>query len=142
MRLLSILIISSLILSISSVQSFSYECSADFYDNKSMDEPKTNIAIYSTIYLQIECNNLPMGENILNINWVNPRNKVYAHDKNTFVVDSPNPWVFVFTFQLLEKGPFERSFTNSDFSRENYGTWTVNAYLGGEKILSDQFNLH
>lgn len=142
MRVLVFTIFSWLILSLSAVQSFAYECSAVFYDKESLKEPKTNISIYSTVFLKIECKSLPQGENTLDVNWINPNNKVYTHDQNTFVVESESPWVFVFSFRLLEKGPFARSFAGTDFSRENYGDWTVDCYLGGEKILSEQFNLH
>lgn len=142
MRVLVYTFFSLLILSLSAVQSYAYECSALFYDKKNLNKPETSISIYSTVFLKVECERLPEGEHTLDVNWINPNNKVYAHDKNTFVVESKSPWVFVFSFRLLEKGPFARGFSGTDFSRENYGAWTVDCYLGGEKILSEQFNFH
>lgn len=142
MRILILILVGCFFLTVSVVHSYATDCRASFYDDQALETATNDIAIHATVYVQIVCNNLPHGENTLNINWVNPHNKVYAYDKNTFVVNSPNQWVFVFSFRLMGKGPLQRNFTHTDFSRENYGVWTVNGYLGGERVLSEQFNLH
>ena len=141
MRITLLFILCCAILHISSTNSNSYECSADLFDNMEMKEPKTDLSIYDKVYLKIVCEKLHAGEYTFIVNWVNPNDKVVAHDRHTFMVDSPGPQIAFFWFRLLKKGPFERRWLNSDYQKENYGLWEVYVYSGGELIVSKQFNL-
>ena len=120
---------------------YAYECEGKLYDEPSFLDEKQELSIYDKVYLIIICKNLPLGNYELSVIWENPGGKVIRMDTQTFFVDEPGDRRSSFWLKLLKKGPFERSFTNTDFDRKNYGKWRVISYLQNEIIITKSFTM-
>ncbi len=120
---------------------YAYECEGRLYDEPSFFYEKQELSIYDKVYLMIICKNLPRGNHELSVIWENPTGKVIRMDTQTFFVDEPGDRRSSFWLKLMKKGPFERSFTNTDFDRENYGKWRVISYLQDEIIITKSFTM-
>jgi len=120
---------------------YAYECEGKLYDEPSFLDEKQELSIYDKVYLIIICKNLPLGNYELSVIWENPGGKVIRMDTQTFFVDDPGDRRSSFWLELLKKGPFERSFTNTDFDRKNYGKWRVISYLQNEIIITKSFTM-
>ncbi len=68
--------------------------------------------------------------------------RITRQDNHDFELKKTTGYMSHSWMKLLKKGPLQRNFTGHDIDIENYGEWSVKAYLHGQKVAEKKFILH
>jgi len=117
------------------------ECSGSTYKKPAFNQEITHFSPYDTIYLIVDCADLKPGIYTVHANWVHKQRGIIRSDKYQFKTSDSVKKGIYFWFKLSKKGPVASMLSNQDFHEENFGEWTVDAYLNDELVLTRQFSL-
>ena len=119
----------------------SFTCQSELYNDMEFSQPVNSFTVFDKVYLKLICSGLPAGSYTVVSDWINPLGKVTRRNNHTFEVKKETDYMTYSWMKLLRKGPFQRNFTGHDVDPENYGMWTVKAYLRGREVAAEQFTL-
>lgn len=131
----------ALILSALPSSLYGAECSGTTYRKAEFDKEVTHFSPYDTIYLIVDCTDLKPGTHTMHANWVHQQRGLVRSDKYQFESTETEKKGIYFWFKLSKKGPIASMLSNQDFYEQNFGGWTVDAYLDDELVLTREFSL-
>ncbi len=122
-------------------QVFGATCSGATYKGPDFDQEVTEFSPFDTIYLILDCSGLRPGEHVMHANWLHSQRGMIRSDSHTFTSEDGSKRGLYFWFKLSKKGPMASILSNQDFHEENFGDWTVEAYLDDTKVVERRFSI-
>ena len=117
------------------------ECSGATYNSTAFQEETSQFSPWDRVYLIVSCTGLIPGEHTMHANWVHSRRGMVRSDRHDFYAETAEKRGIYFWFKLNKKGPMASMLSNQDFHEENFGEWSVEAYLDDVPVLTKAFTI-